>query len=177
VRGLPTVLGDHGPAVVQLEHLRRPERGHGLDRQHDADVQDHPAARAARSHVRDVRRLVHRAADPVAGVVLEQPVPEWAYDLLNGGAHVREPAAGLDRRDPGPQRPLGRGRQLEQLGCAPPHGDRNRGVAVPALQHRTAVDGNQLALLQYARARRDAVHDLGVDRGADRGRETVVAEE
>ena len=42
-----------------------------------------------------------------------------------------------------------------------------RGVAVPAVDIGAAVDRDDVARLEHARAR-DAVHDLVVDRGADR---------
>ena len=55
------------------------------------------------------------------------------------------------------------------------HGDRR--VAVPAVDDRPAVDRDHVAVAEDGRRRRDAVHDLVVDRRADRRREAVVAEE
>jgi hypothetical protein len=46
---------------------------------------------------------------------------------------------------------------------------------VPAVQDRAAVQRDQVALGEHLLGRRDAVHDLLVDRGADRRREAVVA--
>ena len=52
--------------------------------------------------------------------------------------------------------------------------ERPSAVAVVALPDRAGVDGDDLALLDYAAAR-DAVDDLVVDRDADARREALVA--
>ena len=57
-----------------------------------------------------------------------------------------------------------------------PTGDRDRRVAVPAVDDRAAVDRDHVALDERPVAG-DAVDDLVVHRRADGGREAVVAQE
>jgi hypothetical protein len=85
--------------------------------------------------------------------------------------------AGTRRGQARPQRLLGHPRQLEHVVAARADRDADRGVAVPAVQDRAAVDRQQLALLQHPVGRRDAVDDLRPGRGADRAGEAVVAQE
>ncbi len=76
----------------------------------------------------------------------------------------------------GPHRVLGDLRHAAQVGCDLADADGDRRVAVPAVEHRAAVDarsGRRRA--STCRRAGDGVHDLLVDRGADRRRVAVVA--
>ena len=110
------------------------------------------------------------------------PMPWPTYSsTMPYAARPAASARGLDRvrrcRRAGPRREPRPGRahsassvtrdSSARLGPTSPTRDRDRGVAVPAVDDRAAVDGDQVALAQDPVAR-DAVHDLVVDRGADR---------
>ena len=96
--------------------------------------------------------------------------------LLDGPAHLVEGVALDQLLDAGPQAALGHLEQLLGLLGDGPDAHGEGGVAVVALDDGAAVDGEDVPLLEHV-APRDAVHDHGVGRGADDGREAVVAEE
>jgi hypothetical protein len=121
----------------------------------------------------------------VPHVVLHDAVPpsvpaaRLGDAVLDGRAHgIQRPADGQSR-DPHPHGVLGGvdERQVLRPRAIPaPDDDRDRRVAVPALDDRTTVDGQQVSVPQHPAAG-DAVHDLFVDRGAQRCGETVVPQE
>ena len=53
--------------------------------------------------------------------------------------------------------------------------NRNRRIAVVAVQHHTAIDGNNISRFQHPPLRRDAVHDLVVHRGAQHAGIIVIS--
>ncbi len=174
--GPRAVRGHHRPVVVEQVGLVAAEGDHRLDRERHA--LDQAGAAASAADVGYVGRLVHRRADAVAGVVLEDAVAALllAQPPLDRRGDVADPAAEPGRGDAGPQGGLGVGDQRDQVRRDPAHRHRDRGVAVPAVDDRAAVERDQVALTQLA-VTRDAVHDLVVHRGADRGREALVPEE
>ena len=128
--------------------------------------------------VRDLRVLVHGGADPVADVL----------------AHHREP--GRARRCPRPRRRRRRGggppppasiaassdRRVTSMSrfdssSTSPIGHGDRGVGVPALDDRPAVDREDVAVVEHDVVARDAVHDHVVGRRAHHRGEPVVPEE
>ena len=113
------------------------------------------------------RRSPRRCRSRRRGLPRGDDASSTAAPTSYSGAPTRE------RGDPGPHRVLGGvdQRQVRRCGPASPAADDDgdRGVAVPAVDDRAAVDGDQVALDQHARAR-DAVHDLVVDRDAERRR-------
>ena len=90
---------------------------------------------------------------------------------------VGQPIARHHRRDSGLQRFPGRRaeRFVGRIQCVDPEGD--RGVTMPPVQHRAAVNGHQVAGSKNFRGGGDAVHHPVVHRGADRRRIPVVAQE
>ncbi len=168
------VVGDDRPVVLERVVLLLAQREHRLDR--ERQTLDQLRALAGLAVVRHVRRLVHRRPDPVPDEVLDDPVRRvGAHVRLDRGRDVGQPATELGGGEPTPHRLLADPGQLEQFvgaTCADRHRDRR--VAVPAVDDRTAVDRDQVALGQHPVAR-DAVHDLVVHRGADRAGEAVVA--
>ncbi len=76
--------------------------------------------------------------------------------------------------DAAPHGLAGHLRERGDLGGDLPDRDGGGRVAVPALDDGTAVDGDDVTLGEHPLPG-DAVHDLVVDRGADRPREAVVA--
>src|SRR5690606_33870486 len=134
--------------------------------------------------VQQVRVHVHLGADAVAAVVLDDPVLAAAgLGLaagvgLDGAGDVHEPVALLHGRDAGPHRLLRHPGQLHQLrGVTGADEGREGRVAVPAVDDRAAVDGDDVAVLEDDVVGGDAVHHDLVDRGADRRGEAAVAEE
>ena len=132
-----------------------------------------PGVRTA--DVRDVRIHVHRAADAVAAVGLDDAAG-GADVARDRGADVAEPPAGHRRRD---ARIAGAAGQLDE-GTRVRRGiadhERRRGVAVVAVELGRDVDVDDVAVHQAdVRARHAVAHDV-VAADAHRGGEAVVAE-
>ncbi len=124
--------------------------------------------------VRDLRLLVHRAADAVA----DQAADDGEALLLGGDLDrvrdVREPVADAALLDPGRERGLA---ALEQaLGLLGDLADRERvgRVGDEAVERHADVHGEDVAVPQRVHAG-NAVDDHLVRRGADRGRVAAVA--
>ncbi len=165
---------DHAPAVVEEPGLGPPGVHHGLDGEDHAGLEGGP--RAARPVVGHLGLLVHGRPDGVADVLADHGVAGRLGHVLDGPAHLVEPVPRRELLDPGPQAALGDLHEPLGLGRDPPHGRRVGGVAVVPLDDGPAVDREDVALLQPVVAG-DAVDDHLVGRGADDGREPVVAEE
>ena len=154
--------------------LGRADVDHGLDGEHVAGLEG--GALAPGPVVGDLGLLVHGRPDGVAHVLPDHAEAGRLGHVLDRPADLVEGVALGHLLDPGPEAPLGDLQQLLGLlgDGADAHGE--GGVAVVALNDGAAVDGEDVPLLQHVAAR-DAVHDHGVGRGADDGREAVVAEE
>src|SRR5207245_2175207 len=144
------VLGDDGPAVLELRGGRVADGDHRLDREDQAGHE--PGAATGAAVVEHVRVLVHLRADPVPAVVVDDAVRVrfGGDDLLDGVADVGQPAAGHGAGQPRPHGAVGDVEQRGVLGRRLADGDRDGGVAVPARQDRPAVDGDVVALGQPA---------------------------
>jgi hypothetical protein len=147
-------------------------RDHGLEGQHHA----HPEERAAPGfpEVRHLRVLVQRPADAVAHERPHHPEARRLHVLLNRRRHVAEPPPGPALGDPQIQ---GLPRDVEQ----PPglvgdlaHRHGHRGIRVVALHDRPQVEPDDVAFPEPAPRRGNPVHDLFVDRRADRRREPPI---
>src|SRR5690606_11644962 len=149
---------------------------HRLDGQ--GEPLDELGALAGPAEVRDVGRLVHGRADAVPDVVLDDAVrrARGAHVLLDRVRDVGDPAAQPGGGDAGPQRGLGDLEQRRDLAGDRADGHRDRGVAVPPVDDRTAVDGDHVTLGEDPVVG-DAVDDHVVDRGAQGAGEAVVAQE
>ena len=100
-------------------------------------------------------------------------VPRRLRDLLHRMADVAHVVAGARLGNPRGERVL---RHLEQslgLGADSAHGEGRGRVGVQAVEPDAHVHAQHVAVSQNAFRRRDPVDDLGVDRGAQRGREVV----
>src|SRR5205814_7937800 len=111
----------------------------------------------------------------VAGVLLDDAVAERLGVLLDGVADVADPAAEAGSGQAAPHGLLGHLEEPLQLGRDLTDRERDGRVAVPALEDRAAVEGDDVTLAQHLVLARDAVDDLVVDRRADGGGVTVVA--
>ena len=170
------VGGHHGPLVVQLDRLVGAAAGeHRLDGEDGPDLEPQPGARLP--DVRHEGIHVHRGADAVTTVVGHDAVRGALRPgrALEGVRDVAEPSAGADLLDACPHGRPARRRELLVIRADRPDGDGHRGITVPAVEDRPAVDRDQVALGQLRRGGRDAVHDLLVDRRTDRGGEAEVA--
>ena len=96
--------------------------------------------------------------------------------VVHGVADVADELAGRQRGDPVPHGGLGDVGEPLVLGVGGAHDHGAGRVGVPAVEDRAAVDREDVPVLQDAVAG-DAVDDLLIDRGADRGGEAVVAQE
>ena len=148
---------------------------HRLDREHVPDLQLHAPARGP--VVGHLRVFVHRGADPVAHVLAHHAEPGRLGDALDRGADVAEAVAFDDLVDRGLERPPRDLEQPRRLGVDLTHAHGDRGVGVPALDDRPAVDGDDVALVEHDGVARDAVHDHVVRRRAHHRGEPVVPEE
>ena len=167
---------------------RLPRVSIGSIAKHQTGHQPRPSAGTA--VVEQVWVLVHLGADAVPAVLSDDAVPtapagptplrfrlQPAHLALDGVGDVGQPAApGRQpvggRGDPRPHRRLGYLRHPghSRVDLSHRHGD--RGVSVPAVHDRAAVDGDDVALTQHLLRRRDGVHHLLVDRGAERRRDS-----
>ena len=133
--------------------VRGPARGHHrLDREHHALPQPQPPAR--RPVVRDVGLLVHRGADPVAHVLPHDREARGRRRRPRPRRRCRR--AGCPRRPPRSRRRATPGstsiRRCDRASIVADR-DRDRGVGVPALDDRAAVDRDDVAVLEHARRR------------------------
>src|SRR5580704_3032808 len=96
-------------------------------------------------------------------ISLPMPCPTYSSTMPYGPAARTEASTACETsvsRFPAlPQRGLAGLEQLGQLRADLPHPDGDRGVAVPAVHDRAAVDGDDVAVAQDRVRARDAVHD------------------
>ena len=121
MRGAGAVAGGDGPLVVEHDVVLVAQRHHRLDA--DRRAVDHLGALAADPVVGHLRVHVHRRADAVPDVVLDDAVLPAASRarlgeaVLDGRAHGIQALAHPQRGDAGPQRGLGVVDELEVLGA------------------------------------------------------------
>src|SRR5215470_15299424 len=158
------------------EHVRPVVRdGDGvLEVRGEASVRRHrrPASRVA--EVRHLRLLVERSADAVPYEGAHHPEAMALAVHLHGVRDVADAIAHAALHD-GLVEALPR--HVDELlhpGRHRAHGEGDRAVAVVALDHATEVEPDDVALLQAALGRRDAVHHLLVDGGAHGGRIAAI---
>src|SRR5205814_3218046 len=126
------------------------------------------AAEVRETVVRHLGLLVHRAADPMADVVANDREALALDVLLDRRADVAEAVPDPRRGDAAGERLAGDADELLRMRRHTAHRHRDRGVRVPAVDDRTRVDADDVALPQLPFPR-DPVDDLLVHRGADRG--------
>src|SRR6185437_11345782 len=140
---------------------------HRLDREGEPGLQGEAAT--ATPEVRNVRLLMHRRPDAVPAVLLDDAVAALGPHVrLDGVPDVSEVAAGDAGRDPPPHRLFtdvehGLDRRIDGANASG-----ERGVAVPAVDDRAAIDRDDVAVAQHMATIRDAVDNLVVDRRANR---------
>src|SRR5215204_4683302 len=147
------------------------ERDHGL--YGEGHTGEQARSRTRRAVIRYLGVLVHLSADPVGDEVPYYPVTTRLGQVLYRVANVAEPVARahLVRRR-GETLSCGREQPDDILGHVPDR-DGGRRVGYEALIADADVEGDYVAVLEAVRAR-DAVHDHGVWRGADRSRKSLI---
>ncbi len=189
--GARAVRGDDGPVVVEHAGAALAADEHRLDR--DAQTRPQPRAPVPGAVVEHLGRLVHRAADAVPDVLLDDAVPLAAVaagregrvdDVLDGLAHRAEPTT----RPPGLPSPaasaampahMARSVVRDSSTSSGSAGSSTTVMAESPCQPSTIAPQSTETTspgCEHARAR-DAVHDLVVDRDAQRRGEPVVPEE
>ena len=94
--------------------------------------------------------------------------------LLHSVPDIADAMSGLCLCDPFIKSFLGYSEKPLRLGSDLPNRERIRGIAIKPLHKRAAVYRNHVSVLQDDLGRGNPVHDLLVDRYAERVRETVV---
>src|SRR5260370_11065981 len=154
-----------GPFVAQDPRFRLAEINHRFDGQHHAFAQ--LGAVAAIPGIRYLRLFVQPRSD-----AMPNKLPHYAeavgFDmLLDGGAHITHGIAHSRLLDAAIERSLGDFQQFSQLRLYRfTHWHRDRGIPIVAVEHHSAVNGNDVALFQYALFRRNAMHNLFIHRRA-----------
>ena len=112
----------------------------------------------------------------MTAVALDGLQPGGFHDRADRMAHVGEPLTRPHVGDGGGQRRLAHIDEALRLGVDHTHPHGERGVTVPAVHDRPAVDADEVALIEADRAGDAMDHDI-VGRGADHRGKAVVAEE
>src|ERR1051326_970928 len=159
------VLRDGGPAVFQNSCLGLAGVHHRFDGDDHAFAQ--PGAVPAGTEVRDLRVLVEPRPDTVSDEFADHAEAVGFHQFLHRRSDIAHSVADARRFDAAVQR-VSRDRQQLLDFRLQPVADRHRHcrIAVEAVEHHAAVDGNNVSRVQLALLRRDAVHDLVIDRGA-----------
>src|SRR5215813_3873314 len=167
VRGEAPVRRHRRPAVLQHLHLPGAHSDHRLDGQHHAGLQGRTPPGVA--EVRHLRLLVKGPADAVAHEGAHHPEAVTLAMHLHGVRDVAD-AVAHPALDDGLVEALPR--HVDELlhpGRHRAHGKGHRAVTVVALDYAAEVEPDDVALLQPALGRRNAVHHLLVDGGAHGG--------
>src|SRR5262245_38900710 len=90
-----TVLGNHGPLVIQHADVTPAHVDHGLDRQDQTGLEPEVAAllQFAVHEIRYLRGFVPVAADPVTDLLLHDAAARCLGPPLNASGHRRPPPA------------------------------------------------------------------------------------
>src|SRR5207245_4753912 len=163
------VGGYGGPLVVEHAGSRLPGIHHRLNRQHHALAQ--PGAMSADPEIGHLRFLMHAGTNAVSHELSHYAEAVGFDKVLHRSAHIPHGIADASRLDTPVQRSF---RDFEQLAHLRRDRivdrNRDRGVAVVAIQHHAAIDGNNVTGLKHAPFRRDAVNDFLIHRGAKHAR-------
>src|SRR5438094_700679 len=174
VGGQGAVRGADRPAVRLHEDLVAAGVDHGFDRQGHPRLE--PRRGARRPKVRDLRVLVHLAADAMPDELPDDREAGRLDVLLDRGRDVAQVAAWPGLVDADVQGLLGHLQQAGRAGSDLADADGDADVRPEPLQDQAQVEADQVALGDLA-VPRDAMDGLVVDRDADRAREAVVAQE
>src|SRR5579863_3145041 len=163
-----------GPLVTKHSRVRLSVVHHGLDRKHHALAQF--CAVPFGTEVRNLRLFVQPRADSVS-YELAHHAESCRFDvLLNSRPNITDRVADSRLLNAAVERSFRHIQKLFQLRLqAIPDGNRDRRVAVVAVEHHTAVDRNDVALFQPALFRRDAVHNLFIHRRTQHAGIIVIA--
>src|SRR5204863_10210311 len=137
-----------------------PDVDHRLDRDAEALADRRVGLAFRRTVVRDLRVLVHGAADPVPDVVVNDAEPLAPDEFLDGRADIADAPAHLHGRDADPERLLSDLDEARGIRRDLPDRDGDRGVRVPSVDDRAGVDADDVAVAELALGCGDAVNEL-----------------
>src|SRR5579872_1820752 len=174
VRAETAVGGYRGPFVAQHPGFGLAEVHHRLDRNHHSFAQ--LGTVTARAIVRNLGFFVQVRADSVSHK-LAHYAESGGFDMfLHRRAHVADGIANHGILNPAVERLFGYRQQLLQFFLyRVADRNRDRRVAIVAVQNHAAIDRNNVAFFQDPFFRRDAVHDLVIHRRAEHARVIVVS--
>src|SRR5260370_9880487 len=154
-----------GPFVAQHPGFRLAEINHRFDGQHHACAQ--PGAVAPIPEIRYLRLFVQPGSDAMPHKLPHHAEAVGFDMLLHGGTHITDGIAHSCLVDAPIDRSLGDFQQFPQLRFYRfTHRHCDRGIPIVAVEHHSAVKGNDVALFQYALFRRNAMHNLFIHRRA-----------
>src|SRR5438309_811590 len=160
-----TIRRYSGPFVAQDPRFRLAEINHRFDGQHHAFAQ--LGTVASIPEIWYLRLFVQPRSDAMPNKLPHHAEAVGFYMLLDGGAHITHGIAHSRLLDATIERSLGDFQQFSQLRLYRfTHWNRDRSIPIVAVEHDSAVNGNDVALFQYAFFRRNAVHNLFIHRGA-----------
>src|ERR1700686_7802 len=173
VRAVTAVERYGRPLIAQNFCFGSPRVHHRLNRQHHALGQ--LGALAFFAKVRNLWRFMQFRPNAVAYELPNYTEPVRFHVLLYRRPNMSNGVADLYLLDSLVQRSLGYFEQLFQLrSYRLAHRYRDGSVSVIALKNYAAVDGNDVSRFQRPLLRRDAMHDLFIDRSAEHTRITVI---
>src|SRR5712692_7163872 len=159
------VGGYGGPLVFEHAGSRLAGIHHRLYCQHHAFTQTR--AMSAGSEVWNLRLFMQPGSNAVTHELTHHTEAVGFNKLLHRGPHISDSIADASRLDAPVQRSLRNFQQLAQfLGNRIVHCNRDRGVAVVAILHHAAIDGNNVASPKHPLFRGDAMNDFLIHRGA-----------
>ena len=165
--GGKTVGGDHGPAVGERLHAVGAEIDHGFDGEGHAGFDLLPGAAAA--EVRNLRLLMHRAADAVADQVADDAETARLDQGLDGMGDVADAIADLRLADADVEGFLGGLKQAGDFRSDGTDGHRDGVVADVPVGFDGDIERDDVAIAEDALEGADAVDHLLVDREAGVG--------
>src|ERR1035441_10215551 len=168
------VFGDRSPAIFQNFNAWLAGVDHRLDRNDHAFAQLHSAATL--TVVGNLWVFVHTGSDAVADKVAHNGKPFSFDHFLYRCANVTEGCTWLHNIDSRLQGCLCCGQQTLRSGIDLfANRDGNRRVAVEAVDNRSTVNGDNIALFQNPIFGGDAVHYFLIDRRAEAAGKSVIA--
>src|SRR3984885_5760709 len=173
MRAQAAILSHCRPTILQYPYSVAPRVDHGLDRQHHALAQPHPTSPL--TEIRDLGILVHVSADAVAHKLLHHAEAFGLHHLLHRRTDIAQHRAGTDRVDGLFQRRLGYIQQPLRLRRHLAHRDGDGRAAIEAIDDHSAIHRENVAIAQHRLRRRDAMHHLLVQRGAEHAGKPVIA--
>src|SRR6267142_5548069 len=165
MRAVAAVFGNRRPLVLEHPNPRLAGVNHGLDSDHHAFPQLRTAPGVA--IVGDLWLFVQAGTDAMAHKFAHYAEASSLDVLLHRRAHISDAIANARLLDAAIKRVTRHAEQLAHPGVEfLAHADGKCRIGVVAVQHYAAIDGDNVARLQLALFRWDAMHHFGINRCA-----------